>query len=177
MRRINRPVVTNINQVVDVPVARLPEHREVTVPPPRESMMRATSNAEIVRDLLDEPWNRGDVSGIETALAADHVDHGPDGTDVGRAHVVRELKEYRTAFPDLRMTFEDQIAEADRVVTRWTATGTNLGPFEGMPATGRQARVTGIFINRVVDGQITESWSSYDRMGLVQQLRLGKPTA
>jgi len=131
----------------------------------------------MVRHLLDALWNHGDVSGIETSVAADHADHGPDGTDVGRAHIIEELNDYRTAFPDLRMTFEDQISEGDRVVTRWTATGTHLGPFQGIPATGRQAKVSGIFINRVVGGQISESWSSYDRFGLAQQLHPARPTA
>ena len=139
--------------------------------------MGTTSNAEMVRDLLDAVWNRGDVSGIETSVAADHADHGPDAVDVGRAHMIEELAEYRAAFPDLHMTFEDQISEADRVVTRWTATGTQLGPFQGIPATGRQVKVSGIFINRVVGGQITESWTSYDRFGLAQQLHPARPSA
>jgi steroid delta-isomerase-like uncharacterized protein len=132
--------------------------------------MGMISNATIVRELLDAIWNRGDLSGVETWVAADHADHGSNSIDVGVEHVTEEANEYRTAFPDLQMTFEDQISEADRVVTRWTATGTNLGPFQGVPATGRPARVTGIFINRVVGGQITETWSSYDRLGLMQQL-------
>ena len=139
--------------------------------------MGTTANAAMVRDLLEAAWNRGDVSLIETSVAANHADHGPDGIDVGRAHMIQDLDAIRTAFPDLHMTFEDQISEADRVVTRWTATGTHLGPFQGIPPTGRQARTTGIFINRVVGGQITESWASYDGLGLVQQLRAAKPTA
>lgn len=139
--------------------------------------MGMTTNAVIVRELLDAIWNRGDLAGIETSVAADHADHGSDAIDVGRAHMTQEANEYRTAFPDLHMTIEDQISEADRVVTRWTATGTNLGSFQGAPATGRPARVSGIFINRVVGGQITETWSSYDRLGLMQQLGFVKSRA
>jgi len=142
-----------------------------------KNVMETTSNAAMVRDLLDALWNRGDVSWIETSVAANHANHGYDGIDMGRAHLIEDLDAYRTAFPDLRMTFEDQISEADRVVTRWTATGTHLGPFQGIPATGRQAKVSGIFINRVVGGQITETWSSYDRLGLAEQLRPARPTA
>jgi steroid delta-isomerase-like uncharacterized protein len=137
--------------------------------------MGTTSNAAIVREFLDAAWNRGDASGMEMVVAADHADHGADGDDLGRNHLIEEVREYRTAFPDLRMTFEDQVSEGDRVVTRWTATGTNLGPFQGMAATGRQARVSGIFINRVVGGRITDTWSSFDRFGLVQQLRSPRP--
>jgi steroid delta-isomerase-like uncharacterized protein len=169
--------VPNINQVVDVPSADPPHDRDRTLSPAKEDAMGMTSNAAIVCSLLDAVWNRGDFSAIETCVAADHVDHGSDGIDVGRAHMIPEANEYRTAFPDLQMTFEDQISESDRVVTRWTATGTNLGPFQGMPATGRPARVSGIFINRVVDGQITETWSSYDRLGLMHQLGFVKSVA
>ena len=139
--------------------------------------MGVTANAAMVRDLLDALWNRGDISGIETSIAADHANHGYEGIEIGRAHLIEDLDTYRTAFPDLRMTFEDQVSEADRVVTRWTATGTHLGSFQGIPATGRQAKVSGMFINRVVGGQITETWSSYDRLGLAEQLRAARPTA
>jgi predicted ester cyclase len=61
-------------------------------------------------------------------------------------------------------------------VTRWRTTGTNIGQFQGRAPTGRQATVLGIFINRVVGGRITETWSSFDRFGLAQQLRSPEPT-
>jgi steroid delta-isomerase-like uncharacterized protein len=166
----------NINHLVDVPRVRPPQDRDVDAPPPEENAMGTTSNATIVREFLDAAWNRGDVSGIERLVAVDHADHGADGDDVGRDHLVEEVREYRAAFPDLKMSFEDQISESDRVVTRWTARGTNLGPFQGVAATGRQATVSGIFICRVVGGRITETWSSFDRFGLAQQLRSPKPT-
>jgi steroid delta-isomerase-like uncharacterized protein len=138
--------------------------------------MGTTSNATIVREFLDATFNRGDLSAMETGVATDHIDHGTDGDYAGRDRLIGEVKEYRAAFPDLKMTFEDQISERDRVVTRWTATGTNLGQFQGIEATGRQATVSGIFINRVVNGRITETWSDFDPLGLAQQLRSPKPT-
>jgi len=78
--------------------------------------------------------------------------------------------EYRDAFPDLSMSFDEQVADGDRVVTRWTAGGTHQGALQGIPATGRSARISGIFIHRLSDGIVTESWASFDRLGLLQQL-------
>jgi SnoaL-like polyketide cyclase len=70
----------------------------------------------------------------------------------------------------MRMSFDDQIADGDKVVTRWTANGTHQGQLDAIPATGRLARISGIFIHQLTDGEITESWTSFDRLGLLQQL-------
>lgn len=68
------------------------------------------------------------------------------------------------------MSFDDQISEGDRVVTRWTGQGTHLGELNGIPATGRAAQVWGVFIHRLAAGQITETWTSFDGLGLLHQL-------
>jgi steroid delta-isomerase-like uncharacterized protein len=88
---------------------------------------------------------------------------GPEGSKA-------VLATYRTAFPDLQFTVEDQVAEGDKVVTRWTARGTNTGPLPTVPATGRSAVVTGISVERYVDGKIAESRVNWDFMGMLQQL-------
>jgi len=77
---------------------------------------------------------------------------------------------YLTAYPDTHFTIEDQIAEGDTVVTRWTARGTHKGPLMGIPPTGKQVTVTGISIGRVVNGKTVEGWSNYDTLGMMQQL-------
>ena len=132
--------------------------------------MANTHNTATVQDFLDAAWNRGDTSVIDRAVAERHVEHEPDGDEVGRGHLKETVLVYRTAFPDLRMSFEDQIADGDRVVTRWTASGTHLGELNGIGATGRAANVSGVFIHRLADGQISESWSMFDQMGLLLQL-------
>ena len=58
----------------------------------------------------------------------------------------------------------------DTAYRRWTAVGTNTGDFWGMPATGKQATVTGITIDRIIGGRIAESWTNWDALGLMQQL-------
>ena len=77
---------------------------------------------------------------------------------------------YFSAFPDLHLTIEDQIAEGDKVVTRWTARGTHQGPFMGIPPTGKRAVVTGIAIDRFANGKFVENWNNGDDLGLLQQL-------
>jgi steroid delta-isomerase-like uncharacterized protein len=77
---------------------------------------------------------------------------------------------YRAAFPDLKITVEDQIAEGDKVVTRWTAEGTHDGDLPGLPASGRSSTVTGIGIDRIEGGKIVEAWGNWDTLGMLQQL-------
>ncbi len=77
---------------------------------------------------------------------------------------------FRVAFPDVRVVVEDQIAEGDRVVTRWSAGGTHAGPLKGMPATGRTIAVTGANVTRFANGKIVESWFNFDMLTLLRQL-------
>src|SRR5262245_33602019 len=74
------------------------------------------------------------------------------------------------AFPDLRHTIEEMVAEGDRVVTRLTAHGSNTGRFYGMPATGKPIRVSEIAIFRIAEGKIVEQWPQSDALGMMQQL-------
>ncbi len=77
---------------------------------------------------------------------------------------------YRMAYPDTHFAVEDQVAEGDKVATRWTAVGTQQGELMGIPATGKKVTVTGMTINRIVNGMIMESWNNFDALGQLQQL-------
>ena len=77
---------------------------------------------------------------------------------------------FRAGFPDVVFKVEDQVAEGDKVVTRWRARGTNTGDFNGMPATGKAITLPGITIQRLEDGKIAEAWVQYDQLRLMQQL-------
>jgi steroid delta-isomerase-like uncharacterized protein len=123
--------------------------------------MKASQNTKIVLDLLEASWNRGDMSAIDRAVAEGHIEHEPDGHDeVGRGHFSEAVNTYRAAFPDMRI----------RVVIRWTASGTHRGDLNGIPATGRTAKVSGVYIHKLADGRITESWTMFDQLGLLVQL-------
>ncbi|HEV8419788.1 MAG TPA: ester cyclase, partial [Actinomycetota bacterium] len=95
--------------------------------------------------------------------------HGPRDVH-GREAVKSFVREFREAFPDFHDTVEDQIAEGDTVVTRFTSMGTQKGRLMGIEPTQKHARWMGISIDRIVDGRITENWVSWDMLGMLQQL-------
>ncbi len=80
------------------------------------------------------------------------------------------MTDFTTAFPDSRISVDGCITEGDTVATRWTLTGTHRGTFQGIPATGRTVKFTGIEYNRVVDGLLAEHWSMFDNVALLRQL-------
>jgi predicted ester cyclase len=70
----------------------------------------------------------------------------------------------------MQVTVHDTLAQGDQVVARWTATMTHTGPFMGLAATGRKAKVTGMSIQRIIDGKIVEGWDNWDQLGLLVQI-------
>ena len=80
---------------------------------------------------------------------------------------------YRSAFPDVRLIIEEQVAEGDKVVTRWIAYGTHQGEMMGIAPTGNQVRVEGITISHIQEGKIVQEWELFDTLGLMQQLGAG----
>ena len=132
----------------------------------------SAENKALARRLLEEAFNAGRLDVAEELVASDFVGHDPSLPEEvrGPAGLKELIAGYRTAFPDIHVTIEDQIADGDRVVTRWSAKGTHQGELMGMPATGKQATVTGITIDRIADGRIAESWNNWDTLGMMQQL-------
>lgn len=83
---------------------------------------------------------------------------------------VKINKEYNTGFPDAKATIELQIAEGDYVVTRVTYHGTNKGDFQGIPASGKKIKSTGMSLQHIVNGKIVEEWDEFDALSLMQQI-------
>ncbi len=129
-------------------------------------------NKTLVRRGVDEIWNQGHFAVADEMVASDFVVHATalNGEIKGREGIIQYFAALRSAFPDLTFTIEDHIAEGDRVVTRWSAQGTHLGEFQGMPASGKQIRVTGTDVDRIENGKIAECWMNFDELGLLQQL-------
>ena len=118
--------------------------------------------------------NRGDVSVADRVFASDcviHINGSPD-PNLSVDGFKQMMSGLLAAFPDLHLTIEDQIGAGDRVATRWSAAGTNAGPFGTVPATGRRVRVNGLILDRVADGKVVERWEQWDQMGMMQQLGL-----
>ena len=127
-------------------------------------------NKARIRRVIEEAYSRGDLSVVDEVAASDMVIHASTQDIRGREGAKQFVTMFRTAFPDLHFTIEDQIAEGDMVVTRWTARGTHRGDFQGVPATGREIRLTGTDIDRMTNGKVVECWAHVDELGLMQQL-------
>jgi steroid delta-isomerase-like uncharacterized protein len=129
-------------------------------------------NTMLVRRAVEEVWNRGNFAIVEELVASDLVIHSSTPGDEihGPAGVKQFYATLRAAFPDIRFTIEDQITEGDRVVTRWTAHATHTAEYQGIPPTGKQFRLAGIDIDRIVGGKVVECWPIADELGMMQQL-------
>ena len=119
-----------------------------------------------------EGLNRGDVSGADEAFAPDCVIHitGSPVPDLDVAGFKQMLTGFIAAFPDLHFTIEDQVVAGDTVAIRWTAEGTNTGPFGDVPPTGKRVRVDGLIFDRVVGGRVAERWEQWDQPSMMRQL-------
>ena len=116
----------------------------------------AMGDMNIVDEIIAPEFVRHDLAGGPEA-------HGPDG-------VKRLIAGLRAGFPDLQTTIEDIFSDGDRVVVRFTASGTHSGPFMGIAPTGREATWSGVNIYRVSGGRIRETWQLPDGLGLLRQL-------
>jgi steroid delta-isomerase-like uncharacterized protein len=135
--------------------------------------MSTEANKTIARRLLEEAFSQGNLAVLDEIIAPDQANGGPGalpGMPSGPEGVRMLVTTYRTAFPDLHFTIDEQIAEGNTVVTRWTGRGTHNGELAGMPATGRPTTVVGVVVDRVENGKIVESWGLFDQFGMLQQL-------
>jgi steroid delta-isomerase-like uncharacterized protein len=128
-------------------------------------------NAAVARGWAHAAFNQHDLDAAAAFLAPDWVGHWaglPEGC--GADGFKRLAGLYLTAFPDMRITVEDALADGDKLARRVSWTGTHRGPFLGVPATGRRVRGQGIVILRIANGKIAEEWELSDLLGLLQQL-------
>jgi len=141
-----------------------------------EEREEAEKNKALMQRWFDEVWNQGRVESVDALFAEEGITHGlgEAGVEVrGPAAFKTFLHRLRGAFPDIHFTVEDALAEGDRVAVRWRARMTHRGDQLGLPASGRQAEVTGMSIVRIADGKIAEGWNNWDMLGLMQQIGEG----
>jgi steroid delta-isomerase-like uncharacterized protein len=133
--------------------------------------MSAEQNKSIVRRWVEEGWNKGNLAVIDQVYAGNYIQHEPSPMQVTSSEALKQyVGGYRTAFPDLHFTNDDLVAEGDKVVWRFTSTGTQTGAFMGIPATGKTGTVTGMVMFRLENSRIVEGWVNIDALGLLQQL-------
>lgn len=136
-----------------------------------------TENKEKARRVAEEAWGEGKLELVDEFFAADFVSHNPAAPE--KIHGPEEYKDlirqFRTAFPDIEVTVEDQIADGGKVAQRITQTGTHEGEFMGVDPTGKTVTSSAIVIGHIEDGQAVEEWPQLDLMGIMQQLGVVEP--
>ena len=139
-------------------------------------------NKAILRRVLEGGFNRRDI-GVIAELYPNCVYHSPATGEIKGDAYKKFVASVFTAFPDGHWDVLDQMAEGDKVLTRWGFTATHRGTFMGIAPTGRKVAITGMCIDRIVDGKIVEEWEEWDslgmmrQLGLVPELKVGEPVA
>ena len=128
------------------------------------------TNKAIVRRYAEEVISRGNLAVIDELCAADYTSNPPGFPPTDREGDKQLVQMFRTAFPDLRKTIEDLVAEGDKVVERARYQGTHQGEFQGIPPTGKKVNITGMHVFNIKDGKIVETWGVVDQLGMLQQL-------
>ncbi len=121
---------------------------------------------------MGEAINKGNLEEFRNVFAADVKDHDP-APDQGKGPegFIGFFTQFRHAFPDLKVAVEHMVADEENVAIAYTMTGTQEGPFQGIPATGKKIKARGMQIAKFnADAKITERWGSSDEMGILQQL-------
>ena len=133
--------------------------------------MSAEDNKQIIRRLAEEPWT-GNFDAVDEFVDQSYTGHDPALPEPARGPAgFREfIGTYLAAFPDGRLTVDEQLAEGNLVATRWTGRGTHEGELMGIAPTRKQVTVTGITISRLANGKVVEEWTNWDTLGMLQQL-------
>ena len=130
-----------------------------------------------LRRLLENAFSQGAFAVLDELFAPDSVSHTASwGVPPNREGFKRLIALFRTAFPDLRCTVEDEICAGDKLAAHWTMRGTHTGAFLGNPPTNRAFVVTGMSFAHVEQGRIAEGWMVLDQMSILQQLGIVPPT-
>jgi predicted ester cyclase len=132
---------------------------------------RTENNKALVRQVFTRIFIQGNYELANQIYAKDFVNH--DATrSIGFDENLANIRGWRSAFPDLEMIVDREIAEGEFVTVLWRGRGTNTGNGNGLNATRKRAEGRGISIFRIADGKIKEEWTEYSQLLLMQQLGL-----
>jgi steroid delta-isomerase-like uncharacterized protein len=147
---------------------------EVSLWAPQSTTERDTSAlSDIIKIItrFEHAFRAGDQATIDELCDPGLVDHNPapeqEPTLTG---FKRKVAGYVTVFPDIEEDLQDIVASGDTAATRWVMSGSQLQDFMGIPATGQTVRVEGMNFYRLKDGLVTDIWTQFDGVGLMQQL-------
>ena len=139
--------------------------------------MSVKKNKKTVSRFLEKVWNEGVLEVEDELVSKDYVYHDPAAPDLHGPEAHKQfVMLYRSALPDLHFTVEDLFGKGDKVVMRWTTTGTHKGELMGIPATGIETQGFGTSITRFdEEGKIVEEWTNWSALGFFQQLGVIPP--
>jgi steroid delta-isomerase-like uncharacterized protein len=137
----------------------------------RRRWMSSAENRTVVNRFVEEVINQGRLEQADELVVADFVELDPlPGQQPGREGLKEVIGQMRTAFPDIHWVLDEQVAEGEKVVSRFTWTGTHRGTFLGIPATGKSINVKGVVIDRIVEGKMVDSRILMDGLSMMRQL-------
>jgi predicted ester cyclase len=134
------------------------------------------ANKALVRRVIEEGFNKRNLALLDE-LYAGCVYYSPATGELKPEALRQFWASVLAAVPDGRYTVEDQVAEGDKVVTRWSSTGTHQGELMGIAPTDKQFTTSGMRIDRIVEGKIVEEREESDTLGFFQQLGVVPPLA
>jgi steroid delta-isomerase-like uncharacterized protein len=124
-------------------------------------------NKVMVRQIYEAIWKDQKMAFVTDHFASDFLGHST--TEIqGPADLFQRISALFNALHDGEFTIQDQIAEGDKVVTRWVALGVQVGDFEGLPPTGTMVMIMGMDLFRIAHGKVIEGWSNANRKRLVE---------
>jgi steroid delta-isomerase-like uncharacterized protein len=137
--------------------------------------MATESSLEVVNRMIEEIQNNKRLELVDELFSETFTNHTPASNTPGNREGMRQaFAMIHTAFPDGRITVDDQISDGGRVWTRKSFRGTHTGDFRGVPPSGKVITYQVIDVLAVEDGKITAHWSVLDRLDLYRQLGLIK---
>ena len=133
--------------------------------------MSTNDNKNVIKTFIEDVINQGRLEQADDIVMDDFVELDPlPGQAQGREGLKEMIRHMRSAFPDIRWTIDEMVAEGNKVLTRFTWSGTHQGTFLGVPATGRRITVKGMVIDRLEAGKMADSRILMDTLGMMQQL-------
>jgi len=116
----------------------------------------------------------GNVGALDAVLTDDYVWHGNGGEDKDRAGALEMVQGYVTAFPDMSFVMQDVATAGNKLIARWTVTGTHTGPLGDMPATGKSIDISGHIVVRFDGDMVAEEWELVDEALMMKQLGMAE---
>jgi len=131
----------------------------------------STDNKIVIRTFIEEVINQGRLERTDEFVIEDFVELDPfPGQAPGREGLKAVILQMRSAFPDIHWAVDEMVAEGDKLVTRFTWTGTHQGEFLGVSATGRPVSIKGIVVDTLEGGKMVDSRMLLDVLGMMMQL-------